>query len=210
MYVGLPGFRDAYFERLDGLEAASKEVFDQCLDSCEPVFQNGWKEWPRDPNEKSVLEWLADTSNPSADTASKTWMDLGRYVREEYPVHLRIPWTPRGHLAFKTLSDMENELKTALEEGLTRKTGKQDFAGLKEFQFESWRFDIRGHGAILEFDVKVGRENQFDHMKRKAKQEMRLAIQLSPESRPSFNIEIQIVTSRDSGIRQTDGGSFDW
>ncbi|KXH63666.1 hypothetical protein CNYM01_08425 [Colletotrichum nymphaeae SA-01] len=127
-----------------------------------------------------------------------------------YPVHLRIPWTPRGHLAFKTLSDMENELKTALEEGLTGKTSKEDFAGLKELQIKSWRFDIRGHGAILDFDVKVGREEQFDHMKRKAKQEMQLAIQMSPESRPSFNIEIQIVTSRDSGIRQSGGGSFDW
>lgn len=127
-----------------------------------------------------------------------------------YPVHLRIPWTPKGHLAFKTLSDMENEVKTALEEGWTQKTGKQDFAGLKELQITSWRFDIRGHGAILDFDVKVGREEQFDHMKRKAKQEMQLAIQMSPESRPSFNIEIQIVTSRDSGIRQSGGGSFDW
>ncbi|KAK1451059.1 hypothetical protein CCUS01_11236 [Colletotrichum cuscutae] len=127
-----------------------------------------------------------------------------------YPVHLRIPWTPRGHLAFKTLSDMENELKTALEEGLTGKTSKEDFAGLKELQIKSWRFDIRGHGAILDFDVKVGREEQFSHMKRKAKQEMQLAIQMSPESRPSFNIEIQIVTSRDSGIRQSGGGSFDW
>ncbi|KAK1657764.1 hypothetical protein BDP55DRAFT_698805 [Colletotrichum godetiae] len=145
MYVGLPGFRDAYFGRLDGLEAASKEVFDQCLDGHEPVFRNGWRGWPRDPNEKSVLEWLADIvktlallakaqksnathqrslliqpntpmhgstadrkldvgfvddlrgppyhwkqilvpgelkSNPSADTASKAWIDLGRYARE--------------------------------------------------------------------------------------------------------------------------------
>lgn len=131
-------------------------------------------------------------------------------ITVHYPVHLRIPWTPRGHLAFKTLSDMENEVKTALEEGWTQKTGKQDFAGLKELQIKSWRFDIRGHGAILDFDVEVGREEQFEHMKRKAKQEMQLAIQMSPESRPSFNIEIQIVTSRDSGIRQSGGSSFDW
>ncbi|OHE91738.1 hypothetical protein CORC01_12965 [Colletotrichum orchidophilum] len=128
----------------------------------------------------------------------------------QYPVHLRIPWTPRGHLASKTLSDMENELKTALAEGLTRTTGKQDFADLKDFRIESWRFDIRGHDAIFEFDVKGGIEEQFDHMKRKAKQEMRLAIQRSPESRPSFDIEIHIVTGRDSGIRQTGGRSFDW
>ncbi|KAK1461727.1 hypothetical protein CTAM01_17115 [Colletotrichum tamarilloi] len=128
----------------------------------------------------------------------------------QYPVHLRIPWTPRGHLAFKTLTDMETELKTVLEEGLTRTTGRQDFADLKDFRIESWRFDISGHGAILDFDVKGEIEKQFDHMKRKAKQEMQLAIQRSPESRPSFNIEIQIVTSRDSGIRQTGGRSFDW
>ncbi|KAF6824979.1 serine threonine-protein kinase sgk2 [Colletotrichum musicola] len=116
----------------------------------EPAFHddNGWKGWPQDANEKSVLEWLADfvkklvvfadtqksntthqrsllaqpntpmqgstadrkldvgfvdnlkadqgfryhwkqilvpgelKSNPSADTASKAWLDLGRYARE--------------------------------------------------------------------------------------------------------------------------------
>ncbi|CAI0652176.1 unnamed protein product [Colletotrichum noveboracense] len=148
MYVGLPGFRDAYFRGVDGLEAASKEFFDQCLNGSGSFFQNGWKGWPQDANEKSVLEWLAgfveklavfaDTqksntthqrsllaqpntsmqgstadrkldvgfvdnlkagqgsrhhwkqilvpgelkSNPSADTASKAWLDLGRYARE--------------------------------------------------------------------------------------------------------------------------------
>ncbi|KAK1471304.1 hypothetical protein CABS01_16390 [Colletotrichum abscissum] len=148
MYVGLPGFRDAYFGSLAGLEAASKEFFDQCLDSNDPFFQDGWKGWPQDANEKSVLEWLADfvkklalfaktqtpntthqrdllaqpnttmqgsradrkldvgfidkmkpgqepgyhwkqilvpgelKSNPTADTASKAWLDLGRYARE--------------------------------------------------------------------------------------------------------------------------------
>ncbi|KAF6796951.1 hypothetical protein CSOJ01_13092 [Colletotrichum sojae] len=150
MYVGLPGFRDAYFGSVVGLEAASKEFFDQCLHRSEPAFHddNGWKGWPQDANEKSVLEWLADfvkklvvfadtqksntthqrsllaqpntpmqgstadrkldvgfvdnlkadqgfryhwkqilvpgelKSNPSADTASKAWLDLGRYARE--------------------------------------------------------------------------------------------------------------------------------
>lgn len=126
-----------------------------------------------------------------------------------YPVHLRIPWTPRGHLAFKTLCELEIELKTVLEEGWTRTTGKQDFAGLKESRIESWHFDVRGHGAILEFDVKRGREKQFEHMKRKVDEHMRLAIQMSPELRPSFDIEIHIVTGRDSGIRQAGGRSFD-
>ncbi|KAJ0344354.1 hypothetical protein KNSL1_009466 [Colletotrichum chrysophilum] len=61
MYVGLPGFRDAYFGGVVGLEAASKEFFAQCrVDGNDPFFQNGWKGWPQDANEKSVLEWLAD------------------------------------------------------------------------------------------------------------------------------------------------------
>ncbi|KAE9568915.1 hypothetical protein CGCF415_v014078 [Colletotrichum fructicola] len=149
MYVGLPGFRDAYFGGVVGLEAASKEFFAQCrVDGNDPFFQNGWKGWPQDANEKSVLEWLADfvkrlavfadtqksntthqrsllaqpntpirgsaavrkldvgfvdnleagqgsrydwkqilvpgelKSNAFADTASKAWLDLGRYARE--------------------------------------------------------------------------------------------------------------------------------
>lgn len=148
MYVGLPDFRDAYFRGVVGLEAASEEFFDQCLDGSDPFFQDGWKGWPQDANEDSVLKWLtvfieklaafADAqesntthqrrlltqpntpmqgsaadrkldvgfvdnlkagqgsryhwkqilvpgelkSNPSADTASKAWLDLGRYARE--------------------------------------------------------------------------------------------------------------------------------
>ncbi|KAK2005271.1 hypothetical protein LZ32DRAFT_633653 [Colletotrichum eremochloae] len=148
MYVGLPGFWDAYFGGVAGLEAASKDFFDQCLEGSDPFFQHGWKGWPQNANEKAVLEWLggfieklsvfADTqeaatirqrrllaepnkpihgstadrkldvgfvnnvnavqgpqfhwkqvlvpgelkSNPSADTASKAWLDLGRYARE--------------------------------------------------------------------------------------------------------------------------------
>ncbi|KAK1624108.1 hypothetical protein BDP81DRAFT_464692 [Colletotrichum phormii] len=147
MYVGLPGFRDAYFGSVAGLETASKMFFDQCLKGSDLAFQNGWRGWPQDANEKSVLEWLANfvrklalftntqkpntkrqrdlaqpntpmqgstadrkldvgfvdnmkpdqepryhwkqilvpgelKSNPSADTASKSWLDLGRYARE--------------------------------------------------------------------------------------------------------------------------------
>ncbi|KAK0369743.1 serine threonine-protein kinase sgk2 [Colletotrichum limetticola] len=148
MYVGLPGLRDAYFGGVVGLEAASKEFFDQCLNGDYSAFHDGWEGWPQDTNEKSVLEWLAGfvkklalfantqqsntthqrsllahpntpmqgstadrkldvgfvdnlevgqgsrhhwkqilvpgelKSNPSADTASKAWLDLGRYARE--------------------------------------------------------------------------------------------------------------------------------
>ncbi|KAK1451060.1 hypothetical protein CCUS01_11237 [Colletotrichum cuscutae] len=128
MYVGLPGFRDAYFGRLDGLEAASKEVFDQGLDGREPVFRNGWKDGPgirtkkasqksntahqrslliqpKTPMPSSATDHKLDVrfvddlkgppyhwkqilvprelkSNPSADTASKARIDLGRYARE--------------------------------------------------------------------------------------------------------------------------------
>ncbi|KAF6835411.1 hypothetical protein CMUS01_05785 [Colletotrichum musicola] len=147
MYVGLPGFRDAYFGGVVGLEAASKQFFAQCLHGSDPFFQDGWKGWPQDANESNVLEWLMDfvkklavfntqklntthqrrllaqpntpiqgstadrkldvgfvndlktdlgsryhwkqilvpgelKSNSSADTASKAWLDLGRYARE--------------------------------------------------------------------------------------------------------------------------------
>ncbi|KAK1465244.1 hypothetical protein CTAM01_17060 [Colletotrichum tamarilloi] len=148
---------------------------------------------------------LSDVSNINQHVPE---VEFSYGVAIQYPVHLRIPWTPRGHLAFKTLSELEIELRTVLEEGLTRTTGKQDFAGLKEFRIESWHFDVRGHGAILEIDVKRGGEKQFEHMKRKVDEHMRLAIQMSPELRPSFDIEIHIVTGRDSRTRQAGGHSF--
>lgn len=148
LYVGIHRFREAFFGGVPGLEAASKAVFEKCMESNNPLFSDGWSGWPKDANQDDVLSWFADLSkklaafaedymsppahsrrplsqptkpiqgstaerkldvgfvsdpeakkdtrchwsqilvpgelksNPSADTASKAWLDLGRYARE--------------------------------------------------------------------------------------------------------------------------------
>ncbi|KAE8154788.1 hypothetical protein BDV25DRAFT_135431 [Aspergillus avenaceus] len=150
IYVGVPGFFEAYFGSIDGLDEISAAVFQKCKAGETPLFKegDGWRDWPETPNEKEVLYWLTATikafrdivveedlpvtnnrailsqpdqplqgstadrkfdvgfidyselndrnmyhwshisilgelkSNSSADMASKTWRDLGRYARE--------------------------------------------------------------------------------------------------------------------------------
>ncbi|KAI9368690.1 hypothetical protein BJX61DRAFT_550232 [Aspergillus egyptiacus] len=150
IYIGVPGFYDAYFGNINGLAEAGASVLRRCKEGNTPLFddRNGWRDWPDTAKEEEVLDWLSkviskirelateenivtksnravfaypsqplqgstaarklnvsfvrnlDTtdstqyhwshvlvsgelkSSPSADTASTTWRDLGRYARE--------------------------------------------------------------------------------------------------------------------------------
>ncbi|KAK1843023.1 hypothetical protein CCHR01_14328 [Colletotrichum chrysophilum] len=148
--VDVPGFQDAYFHRVAGLQAASLDFFDLSRQGDDPLFRDGWKGWPHAANEADVLRWLrgivqklsefgnarrpdstlsrrllvepnqpiqgstAESKldvglvhhvdgrceshahwqdvlvpgelkrNPSADTISKAWLDLGRYAKEVF------------------------------------------------------------------------------------------------------------------------------
>ncbi|KAF1361094.1 hypothetical protein EJ07DRAFT_164685 [Lizonia empirigonia] len=150
LYVGIPGFFDAFFGDVPGLRPAAQAVFDKCKEGDSPLFrvESGWQGWPEEAKEKDVLSWFAPLtdrllnlteghqpeirvrrrplaqpnqplqgstadrkldigfvddpnagvnskyqwshilipgelkSNPSADKASKAWLDLGRYARE--------------------------------------------------------------------------------------------------------------------------------
>ncbi|KAF1365192.1 hypothetical protein EJ07DRAFT_150724 [Lizonia empirigonia] len=149
MYVGVPGFFEAFFGNVVSLEPAAQAVFEKCKEGDNPLYQeqNGWQGWPEGAKERDVLSWFAELtgkfldfaeeyrpsgtqrrlltqphqplqgstadrkldvgfvddpsagadskhhwkqilvpgelkSNPSADTASKAWLDLGRYARE--------------------------------------------------------------------------------------------------------------------------------
>ncbi|KAF1345648.1 hypothetical protein EJ07DRAFT_169940 [Lizonia empirigonia] len=150
LYVGIPGFFDAFFGDVPGLRPAAQAVFDKCKEGDSPLFcvETGWQGWPEGAKEKEVLSWFAQLtdrllnlteghqqeirvrrrplaqphqplqgstadrkldigfvddpnagvnskcrwshilipgelkSNPSADKASKAWLDLGRYARE--------------------------------------------------------------------------------------------------------------------------------
>jgi hypothetical protein len=147
MYVAVPGFFEAFFGKVAGLEPAAKAVFEKCKEGDNPLYQeeSGWRSWPEGAKERDVLSWFAQLtgqlldfhqptsrarrrplaqphqplqgstaerkldvgfvddpnagvdskchwsqilvpgelkSNPSADTVSKAWLDLGRYARE--------------------------------------------------------------------------------------------------------------------------------
>ncbi|KAK3347077.1 hypothetical protein B0T25DRAFT_592995 [Lasiosphaeria hispida] len=108
MYVGLPRFHEAFFGRVAGLEIVSEAIFKKCMEGSEPLFSNGWSGWPTDANQDHILSWFAERetgnirkragkdsrchwshilvlgelkSNPSADIASKAWLDI-RDARE--------------------------------------------------------------------------------------------------------------------------------
>ncbi|KAI1508044.1 hypothetical protein KJE20_03562 [Pyrenophora tritici-repentis] len=150
LYVGIPGFFDAFFGDVPGLRPAAQAVFDKCQGGDSPLYRlaSGWQGWPEGAKENDVLSWFAPLtdrlldlaeghrpmsgirrrplaqphqplqgstanrkldigfvddpnagvnskcrwsqilipgelkSNPSADKASKAWLDLGRYARE--------------------------------------------------------------------------------------------------------------------------------
>jgi hypothetical protein len=150
LYVGIPGFFEAFFGDVPGLKPAAQAVFDKCKEGDNMLYhvESGWQGWPEEAKEKDVLSWFASftdqlldfaeehrlpsqvrrrplaqpnrplqgstadrkldigfvddpnagvnskcrwsqilipgelKSNPSADKASKAWLDLGRYARE--------------------------------------------------------------------------------------------------------------------------------
>ncbi|KAK7398512.1 hypothetical protein QQX98_012105 [Neonectria punicea] len=66
MYVGLRNFHDTYFRGVSDLETASQAFFKQCLEGSDPLFDDGWKGWPKDANQDDVLSWFADFSEKLA------------------------------------------------------------------------------------------------------------------------------------------------
>ncbi|KAL3584669.1 hypothetical protein FPOAC2_14450 [Fusarium poae] len=66
MYVGLRNFHSTYFGGVTELQTAAQAFFEQCLEGSDPLFEDGWKGWPRDANQDDVLSWFADFSDKLA------------------------------------------------------------------------------------------------------------------------------------------------
>ncbi|KAM5350178.1 hypothetical protein ACJ41O_006683 [Fusarium nematophilum] len=60
MYVGLRNFHDTYFGDVAGLRIASEAFFQQCQEGSNPLFEDGWRGWPKDAKQDDVLSWFAD------------------------------------------------------------------------------------------------------------------------------------------------------
>jgi hypothetical protein len=71
IYIGVPGFFEAYFGGIDGLEKSSAAVFQKCKQGVTPLFmeREGWQGWPETAKEKEVLVWLTTLVNAFRDIA---------------------------------------------------------------------------------------------------------------------------------------------
>ncbi|KAL8410404.1 hypothetical protein RB596_000189 [Gaeumannomyces avenae] len=59
LYVGLPRFRETFFGRVAGLDAASEVVLKKCTEGSNPLFgSEGWRGWPAGAKESDVLAWF--------------------------------------------------------------------------------------------------------------------------------------------------------
>ncbi|KAI1673447.1 Monoamine oxidase N [Pyrenophora tritici-repentis] len=95
LYVGIPGFFEAFFEDVLGLRPAAQAVFDKCREeialstgsTADRKLDIGFVD-DLNAGVNSKCRWSQILipgelkSNPLADKASKAWLDLGRYARE--------------------------------------------------------------------------------------------------------------------------------
>jgi hypothetical protein len=61
LYIGVPGFVEAFFGGILNLQSIAKTVFKKCQEGDDPLFNKeagGWQGWPSDANEDKVLEWF--------------------------------------------------------------------------------------------------------------------------------------------------------
>ncbi|KAH6838333.1 hypothetical protein B0I37DRAFT_449739 [Chaetomium sp. MPI-CAGE-AT-0009] len=68
LYIDLRDFHKAYFSSVPNLETASNTFFNGCLEGSDPLFQDGWRGWPKEakPEQDDVLSWLTDVTEKLA------------------------------------------------------------------------------------------------------------------------------------------------
>ena len=71
MYVGVPGFFEAFFGEVAGLEPAAQAVFEKCIAGDIPLYRedDGWQGWPEGTKERDVLNWFAKLTGEFLDFA---------------------------------------------------------------------------------------------------------------------------------------------
>ncbi len=73
LYVGVPGFFDAYFGSVTGLTSVAQAVFDKCKEGDNPLYreESGWQGWPEGARERDVLSWFAPLTGQLLDFAAE-------------------------------------------------------------------------------------------------------------------------------------------
>lgn len=61
-HVDIPGFLEAYFGNILGLDSIASAVLNECKEGDAPLYheEKGWRDWPESAVEKKVLTWLED------------------------------------------------------------------------------------------------------------------------------------------------------
>ena len=71
LYVGVPGFFNAYFGSVAGLKPAAQAVLDKCNEGDNPLYrESGWQGWPTDARERDILSWFAPLTSQLLDFAA--------------------------------------------------------------------------------------------------------------------------------------------
>ncbi|KAF1924748.1 uncharacterized protein M421DRAFT_424639 [Didymella exigua CBS 183.55] len=73
MYVGIPGFFEAFFGEVADLQPATQAVFKRCCEGDNPLYQeeSGWQGWPEEAKERDVLRWFAEITGQLSDWAAE-------------------------------------------------------------------------------------------------------------------------------------------
>lgn len=73
LHIGVPGFYEAFFGDITGLEAAAAAVFTKCRQGNNPLYneERGWRDWPEGAKEKDVLKWFAEKIETFLDFAEE-------------------------------------------------------------------------------------------------------------------------------------------
>jgi hypothetical protein len=61
LYIGVPGFEEAFFGGVLNLQSIAKTVYEKCQEGDDLLFNKeagGWKGWPSDAKEANVLKWF--------------------------------------------------------------------------------------------------------------------------------------------------------
>jgi hypothetical protein len=73
LYTGVPGFHEAFFGEVEGLETAAAAVFMKCQKGVNLIYSEelGWRDWPRGAKQKDVLKWFAELIEFFCDAAKE-------------------------------------------------------------------------------------------------------------------------------------------
>jgi hypothetical protein len=73
MYVGVPGFSEAFFGEIAGIELAAQAEFERCKAGDKPLYRekSGWQSWPEGAKERDVLSWFAELTGQFLDFAEE-------------------------------------------------------------------------------------------------------------------------------------------